>query len=162
MSPDGKKPTPYKRYYDIFSWIVTQLAFSFVTTPFIVLTLQNSIRIWGQVYFYCVFGTVIASAFFASPGKRWLLKKVKARTTKPAMSRNESQEDLQGAMLGVPVDPGREFDDMVDEIIEEVKRRRGSADLPTSDELRQQVKDTLIRRASEMGSGAKQTTGKSE
>lgn len=56
-------------------------------------------------------------------------------------------EDLHGATLGVPSDPGKEFDEMVDEIVEEVKRRRGSEGLPDMKELRAQVEENLFKKA---------------
>ena len=37
LSPDGKTPTEDKKYYDIVCWLVTQISFSFVTAPFVVL-----------------------------------------------------------------------------------------------------------------------------
>lgn len=45
--------------------------------------------------------------------------------------------------MGVPVDPGKEYDEMVDEIVEEVKRRRGSKPGPEGLELRKLVEETL-------------------
>lgn len=144
MAPDGSKPTPNKRYYDVGSWLVTQLAFSFTTAPFILLSMNESIKAWAQVYFYAVVGTGICSALLGSPAKAWLSQKVKARTSKPAITRSESTESLQGATLGVPSDPGREFDAMVDEIMDEVKKRRGSKHLPDGQELRKQVEDNLL------------------
>ena len=56
-------------------------------------------------------------------------------------------EHLHGATLGVPSDPGREFDEMVDEIVEEVKKRRGGKDLPDLQEVRKQVEESLFKRA---------------
>lgn len=57
-------------------------------------------------------------------------------------------EDLHGATLGVPSDPGREFDEMVDEIVEEVRRRRGSEGLPGDvSEVRRQVQESLFKKA---------------
>lgn len=146
MTPDGSKPTSYKRYYDISSWVITQLAFAFATTPFIVLTLPDSLRVWAQVYFYAVVGVAVTSALLASPLKPSLQKRLKARSSRPMLQRNESQESLQGALLGVPVDPGKELDEFVDEIVDEVKKRMNNSDLPEPSELRKQVEDTLSRR----------------
>lgn len=144
MSPDGKQPTPYKRYYDFFTWLVTQLAFTFTTTPFIVLSLHNSMLAWARVYFYCVIGVTLCSVFLITPGKQYLQKKVKERTTvRPDITRIDSQESMQGATLGVPNEPGKEFDEMVDEITEEVKRRKGSVIGPDGSALRKMVADTL-------------------
>lgn len=87
--------------------------------------------------------------FLLTPGKTWLSKKVKARSTstRPDLKRNESQESLQGATLGVPVDPGKEYDEMVDEIVEEVEKRRGSKRGPEGLELRKLVEETLNQKS---------------
>ena len=113
LSPDGK-PLPRKRYYDIFTWLVTQLTFSFTTAPFILLTIHDSMLAWSRVYFYCPIGVALCSLFLASPGKAWLAKKAKAHAgaKRPAVSRSESMESLQGATLGVPSEPGKEFDEV--------------------------------------------------
>jgi len=42
------------------------------------------------------------------------------------------------------MDPEKEWDDMVDEVMEEVKRRRGSKSGPEGQELRKMVEQTLI------------------
>lgn len=146
MTPDGTKPTPQKRYYDFFTWLVTQLAFSFTTSAFILLTIHDTMLVWARVYFYTIVGVALCSAFLGSPGKAWLSRKVKARqTTKPALGRSQSTESLQGATLGVPSEPGMEFDEMVDEVMEEVKKRRGSKGGPEGQELRRQVVEVLQR-----------------
>ncbi|KAK3048877.1 Lysophospholipid acyltransferase [Extremus antarcticus] len=140
LTSDGKTPNKYKPYYDIFTWFVTQLAFCFVTTPFILLSIHDSMLAWTRVYFYCVIGVTACSVFLVTPGKAWLQRKVKARVGRPELKRGESQE---GTTLGVPSEPGQEFDEMVDEIMEEVKRRQGSSALPDGQELRKRVEETL-------------------
>jgi lysophospholipid acyltransferase len=147
MTPDGSKALAHKRYYDIFSWFITQFAFCFVTTPFILLTLSDSIRAWAAVWFYAIIGVSISGAFTLSPGKRWIQRKLKARGQRPSMHRQESHESLAGATLGVPLDPGVEFDEMVDEIVEEVRKRRGGKPLPNPAEVRRQVERTLTDKA---------------
>ena len=62
------------------------------------------------------------------------------------MRRTASQESLQGGTLGVPSEPGQEFDEMVDEIMEEVKKRRGSKEGPDGLELRKMVEEKLQSR----------------
>ena len=49
--------------------------------------------------------------------------------------------------MGVPLDPGVEFDEMVDEIVEEVRKRRGGKPLPNPAEVRRQVERTLSEKA---------------
>ncbi|KAK6440496.1 Lysophospholipid acyltransferase [Oleoguttula sp. CCFEE 5521] len=151
MTPDGTQALPRKLYYDIFSWVLTQATFSFVTTPFILLTMSSSLRAWSSVYFYPIIGVTLAGAFTASPGKKWIQSKIKARSTRPGMQRVESMDHLAGATLGVPSDPGKEFDEMVDEIVVEVKKRRGSKGVPDVAELRQQVKENLFTKAKSEG-----------
>ena len=46
------------------------------------------------------------------------------------------------------MDPGVEFDEMVDEIVEEVRKRRGGKPLPNPAEVRRQVERTLSEKAS--------------
>jgi lysophospholipid acyltransferase len=147
MTPDGKQPTEYKPYYDILTWLVTQLAFSFTTAPFILLSASDSMKAWARVYFYAIIGVTACSIFLITPGKTYLQKQVKARTTKPQLARTESQESMQGGALGIPSEPGQEFDEMVDEIMDEIKKRRGSAAMPDGAELRKMVEDSLSRKA---------------
>lgn len=47
------------------------------------------------------------------------------------------------------MDPGVEFDEMVDEIVEEVRKRRGGKPLPDAAEVRRQVERKLSARAQE-------------
>ncbi|KXT16954.1 hypothetical protein AC579_7423 [Pseudocercospora musae] len=155
LSPDGIKPTKYKPYYDCFTWVVTQLAFSFVTTPFILLSIHDSLLVWGRVYFYCIIGVALCSGFLVTPGKTWLARKVKARSTRPELKKTDSMESLQGATLGVPSEPGKEFDEMVDEIVEEVKKRKGSQSLPDGAELRKRVAAALEKKTEDVKEGVK-------
>lgn len=97
MAPDGKKATANKRYYDVLTWLVTQLVFSFTTAPFILLNIHDSTLVWARVYFYAIIGVTACSLFLVTPGKAYLSKKVKARTgagRPDALKRNESQESL--------------------------------------------------------------------
>lgn len=97
MTPDGKKPTANKPYYDVFTWLVTQLVFSFTTAPFILLNIHDSTLVWARVYFYAIIGVTACSLFLVTPGKAFLSKKVRARTgagRPDHLRRNESQESL--------------------------------------------------------------------
>jgi len=130
MTKDGKSPTPYKRYYDIFTWVITQFVFCFVTAPFNLLTFPAAIKVWSRVYFYGLVGTAICFAFLYSPGRPWLaaqLKKRNGENTKPAMQRMESHDSNrmpEGGTLGLPDDPEKELQEMVREVREEIERRR--------------------------------------
>jgi lysophospholipid acyltransferase len=145
MSPDGKTPTPNKRYYDIFSYFVTQTAFCFTTLPFVTLGLGESLTVWARVYFYCVIGVALSLGFFASPAKPWLIKRINKRNH-PVVKKTVSEETYYEPALGLPSDPGRDIDEALDEIREEVesRRRRGSkATMPSGSELLRAVEDKI-------------------
>jgi lysophospholipid acyltransferase len=132
MSADGKTPLPIKRYYDFFSYVVTQLAFSFTTAPFVLLTIHDSFLVWSRVYFYCIIGTIACSVFLITPGKQWLQSQVKAKN-RPAMARADSHDGAP--TLGLPNDPGKAWDEMVEEITNEIDARRKKG-IPITGDLR--------------------------
>jgi len=143
LDPKNQSPLPTKRYYDFFSWFATQLTFTFVAAPFLVLGLKDSLRVWSAVYFYAVVGTAASMAFFASPGKRALRKALEKRAAKAngtdvggkkdrdaSLSRSTSTESLSstrngGPVLGVSLDPQAELDEALNELKAEYESRMG-------------------------------------
>lgn len=99
--------------------------------PFLVLTLSGSLQVWGQMYFYPVIATALSIAFFASPGKQLLRKKLEQRQGKlgAKLARSTSQESLSSKepVYGVSADPERDFDEIVDEIKSDVKKVEAEA-----------------------------------
>ncbi|OOO05813.1 membrane bound O-acyl transferase MBOAT family protein [Aspergillus oryzae] len=147
LTPDGSRPTAYKKYYDIASYVVTQLTLSFAVMPFIFLSFGDSIKVWHSVYFYGIVGNIVSLAFFVSPARGLLLKKLKARN-KPHVPRAVSSENIRQPTLGLPNDAIQEFDDAVQEIRAEIesRQRRGSlAHMPIGDELKAAVEDKIGR-----------------
>ncbi|RMJ26850.1 MBOAT family [Aspergillus sp. HF37] len=141
LSQDGSKPTPYKRYYDALSLVVTQLTLSFAVVPFVILSFPDSIAVWSSVYFYGVIGPLASVALFASPAQAFFIKQLKLRS-KPHPAKSVAQEPARPPTLGLPSDPTREFDEVVQEIKEEIEamRRQGSAvAMPSGEELRSAV-----------------------
>lgn len=124
---------------------MTQLAFSFTTAPFVILALPASILVWYRVYFYGVIGTAASVAFFASPGKAWLIQKLKKRN-QSALQRVSSREMIEHPLMGLPGDPAGDIDEAVREIRDEVeaRRRRGtSVSMPTGTDMKAAVEDRL-------------------
>ncbi|RMZ82738.1 hypothetical protein DV738_g1551, partial [Chaetothyriales sp. CBS 135597] len=137
LTPDGKKPTKNKIYYDIVCWFVTQFTYCFVTAPFLILKFNDCITVWARVYFYALIGTLSSIAFFASPGKKLLTKRIDKRNH-PHLRRGLSQETVHPPALGLPNDPVREIDEAIEEIKAEVEarnRRGSSVRMPTGEEL---------------------------
>lgn len=113
-----------------------------------ILDFSASIKVWARVYFYCIAGTAASIGFFASPGRAWLLRKLNNRNH-PRISRTRSQEDVGHPSLGLPNDPGRDVDEALEEIKQEIemRRRRGSVvTMPTGQELRKILEDKLDRK----------------
>ncbi|MCJ1406409.1 lysophospholipid acyltransferase [Ptychographa xylographoides] len=147
LTPDGQRPTPNKRYYDVVTYLATQVTFCFVTAPFVLLTLPGSLVVWSRVYFYAVIGVAASMAFFESPAKAWLVKELKTRNH-PTLQRTTSQETIGQPLLGLPSDPMRDVDEAVREVREEVeaRRRRGaSVSMPVGQDLKAVVEDKLGR-----------------
>lgn len=116
--------------------------------PFIFLSFKTSVGVWRSVYFYGVIGNAASLAFFASPAKGYLIRKLKARN-KPQMTRTSSTESMHQPTLGLPSDAIQEFDDAVQEIRSEIesRRRRGSTvNMPIGDELKAAVENKMGRK----------------
>ncbi|CAF9941925.1 MAG: lysophospholipid acyltransferase [Alectoria fallacina] len=142
LTPDGQRPTPYKLYYDVLSYLVTQTAFSFTTVPFVLLTLPDSLLVWIRVYFYTVLGAVASMAFFASPAKTWLIKKLRKRNQNALQPKEKAERPL----MGLPSDPAGDVDEAIKEVKEEVegRRRRGqSISMPAGGDMKAAVEYKL-------------------
>ncbi|KAI4215073.1 MAG: hypothetical protein LQ351_002388 [Letrouitia transgressa] len=141
LTPDGQRPTSYKVYYDILSYLLTQTAFCFTTAPFVLLGLRPSLIVWSRVYFYAVLGAAASVAFFASPAKRWLIKKLAARSRVLAQQRSLPKDVDERPLMGLPSDLGEELDDAVKEFKDEtvgVSNEQGIR-------ARAEVKDKVVR-----------------
>lgn len=126
-----QQPLPSKKYYDVVSWLVTQLTFSFVVAPFIVLRLDQSLAVWTSVRFYAIIGTAATMVFFASPGKAYLRSQLETRNKAAGggLHRSPSTDSLPGGqrpepVLGISNDPGRDIDEAVQEFRTEIERVR--------------------------------------
>lgn len=103
-------------------------------------------------------------AFFASPAKPWLIRKLNARQRDAKMRQQQQrrQQMQQEQVLpleqkgehpimggGLPSDPGKELDDAVREIREEVEARRkrgASVTMPRGQDLKGAVEEKLGRK----------------
>ncbi|EDN04600.1 MBOAT family protein [Histoplasma capsulatum] len=153
LTPDGSAPTPYKRFYDILTWLTTQLTLSFTAAPFVILHFKPSVHVWSSVYYYGIVGIAASQAFFSSPAKRYLVKRLRARGSGPVSRQpsrpREPHEPSEQPVLGLPPNPGRDIEDAVNEVMREieVRRRRGSVvAMPSGRELMAAVEEKLGRK----------------
>lgn len=145
MSPDGKSPTKYKVYYDVLGFVATQVAFDFTTAPFVILGWNDSLKCWARVYFYVMAGVAASMAFFNSPAKKYLTKRLDKRNH-PHLRKTVSQETQHLPSLGLPEDPGRDIDDAIEEIRTEIetRQRRGSkVVMPSGEGLKNAIEAKL-------------------
>ncbi|KAK8034808.1 Lysophospholipid acyltransferase [Apiospora rasikravindrae] len=141
LDPVSQNPLPSKRYYDIASYLATQLVFCFVTAPFVILRFDDSIKVWSRVYFYAAFITFSSFAFFHSPGKQWLRAKLERRTRDAGvkMARSVSSDSLNSTSgggrekrpplvgPGLSEDMTKETNEAFEEIRAEIKRRQSQS-----------------------------------
>lgn len=62
------------------------------------------------------------------------------------MPRSVSQETLEGSLMGLPSDPGRDFDEAMQEVKDEVeaRRRKGTkVAMPRGEDLKSAVENKL-------------------
>lgn len=153
MTPDGKQPLPSKRYYDIFTMLLTQFVFGFTTAPFIILGFKDTMTVWSRVYFFVLVGTAGSFALFsrALPFRKELVKMQSSRQAASTekdlekIAKEEIELDLKrrestmstasdsssvrrAPTLGIADDPELELDEVVREVKAEIdaRRRRGS------------------------------------
>ncbi|KAI9793390.1 MAG: lysophospholipid acyltransferase [Peltula sp. TS41687] len=128
LTPTGA-PTAYKPFYDLLSYLCTQLSLSFAATPFFLLTLSDSFTAWSRVYFYTPIGIALSMAFFASPAKQYLVRLLEQRNRQDGTAGREKPiavpvEDYavthdrmgKNSIMGLPSDLGRELDEVIKEV----------------------------------------------
>ncbi|KAK1751651.1 MBOAT, membrane-bound O-acyltransferase family-domain-containing protein [Echria macrotheca] len=102
LDPKTQAPLPTKKYYDFFSWLVTQVTFSFVTAPFLILSLSGSLTVWSRVYFYAVIGTALSWALFESPAKPALRRALEQRAAAAGAGGEGGKKEGQKQTGGLP------------------------------------------------------------
>jgi lysophospholipid acyltransferase len=113
---------------------MTQVIFAFVTAPFLILSLSDSLVVWSRVYFYGILATALSMAFFVSPGKQRLRSMVEERHRRRGakLTRTASHESLTSRepLLGVSADPERDISEVMTELRAEMtaRRRKGAAE----------------------------------
>lgn len=155
LTPDGKTPLPSKRYYDIFTAVLTQIVFAFTVAPFVLLGFSDTLLVWARVYFFTLIGIGASFALFSRslPIRKQLVQRQAARaasatpatgeesviekTAREEVKRerllrtNSHERDPAGKppILGIADDPEAEIDEIVREVKAEIeqRRRRGSA-----------------------------------
>ena len=81
-------------------------------------------------------------AFFASPAKPWLVKKLKERNQNALQPKEKAEHPL----MGLPSDPAGDIDEAVREIKDEVEARRSRGQkisMPTGGDMKVAIENRL-------------------
>lgn len=83
---------------------------------------------WSALYFYGLIWTLGALAFFSSPGKAWLRKKLESRQGKAnaKLVRTVSSESITSMepILGISKDPEADISEAVEQLKAEIEVKR--------------------------------------
>jgi lysophospholipid acyltransferase len=169
MTPDGKSPLPSKKYYDIFSAVITQTCFAYVVAPFILLGFSDTIKVWARVYFYTLIGVAASFALFSRslPFRKELVKRQSARAPQPyydesaiekaareeirreRLTRTNSADSIAShakmPLLGIADDPEAEIDEIVAEVKAEIEQRRRRGSLMQGFDVKKAVQQKLAQ-----------------
>ncbi|KAM0607102.1 hypothetical protein ACHAP0_008472 [Verticillium nonalfalfae] len=85
LDPDSGLPNRRKKYYDVLSFLTTQVVMSFAVAPFLILSFSGSVLVWSRVYFFAIVGVAVSMGFFASPGKQILKQGLESRQRRPGI-----------------------------------------------------------------------------
>lgn len=156
LATDGKTSLPTKIYYDVFTFLLTQAAFSFTVAPFILLGFSDTLKVWARVYFYTLIGVAACFGLFSRslPFRKQLQQRSASRTAQTSaadvdisnieqIAKEEIKKDnltrtnsmasttssKRAPTLGIADDPEAELDAIVAQVKREIsdRKRRGSA-----------------------------------
>jgi lysophospholipid acyltransferase len=117
----GASPSLLKRVYDVTGTVATITCVNFITAPFMLLSIRDSVEAWralGWYGFYIIFGGLI---FFYAGGSK-VLKNFHPQTTdKPTLQGQIPCGRLTATPGTVPLTPG--FVPPIDLAVKEVERR---------------------------------------
>lgn len=134
MLSDGITPGPYKPYYDIVTYIVTQVGFGYVVQPFVILSFKDSIKMWSSVYFYGHVFIAVTIFIFQGPYKKQVLNHIRSFYPAPlsasekikldserlrAIKREIEELSSNQPTLGVPQPDMDNFDEDLKEAMQE-------------------------------------------
>lgn len=69
--------TPYKKVYDVFTLIASQLALGFAAIPFILLDFTPAIAAWKSVYFYLYVVFFVSWVLLLGPGRPFIVPRIR-------------------------------------------------------------------------------------
>ncbi|KAK9370037.1 MBOAT, membrane-bound O-acyltransferase family-domain-containing protein [Lipomyces kononenkoae] len=97
LTADLSQAGPNKIYYDVFTYIGTQLTMAYAVQPFVFLTLSDSIKAWRAVYFYIHIVLFTMTALFSSKSVTKQIELLLAARTKSASKLEQLRFEIEKA-----------------------------------------------------------------
>lgn len=138
---DNSTLSPYKRYYDIVCWVVTQLTFGYAVQPFVILEFKKSMALWKSCYFWVHIGCFATIFAFEGPFAKPVIKFFKKFHLQPKV--NEQAVDKDEVPMVLRLATLREQFDSATDLMEVLKSSKANknADIPEFDN-QEELKDS--------------------
>lgn len=125
LEADGKTPKSSKKFYDVLSYIVTQLAFGFIVQPFVILDFKTSLYCWNTVYFYVIAGVAGTLFLFKGPFSKNVIGFCQSHLASYKPADKKKAEEAKPAVLS-PDETSK-----IHQTVGKVLKREGSYTMPT-------------------------------
>jgi len=86
--------TPYKRYYDVLTWLTTHASMSFTVLPFLILRWDDSLEAWSRVNYWVIIAVVVFTVLPMTPLMKPLDSMAKARVR--LLEKREAERKQRG------------------------------------------------------------------
>jgi lysophospholipid acyltransferase len=110
LEEDGITGKPSKIFYDIVTYIVTQISLGYLVQPFVILDFKQSLSVWSSVYYFIHIGIFTTLFVFNGPFKKQVISFLKqyhpvTKQSKATTIKNEENNDTEekdAIHLGIP------------------------------------------------------------
>lgn len=179
ISPDGSNVSPYKKVYDVISFVVTHSFFAYLVQPFVILDYKKSMHVWGLEHYYVHIVMFVSILLFDGPYakkfinffKKFHLKnlneikpveeeeitKVVASEEIPIFDDHEEVEDDDAPTYGLPNQDLNELKEDFDQEFEEMSPRIRRSSILSNDE-RDKIRQAFTSMSQDMKTYISKTT----
>lgn len=95
LSPSAPPQSLLKWIYDIAGILATQIVLNFAVAPFMLLSVESSLKAWGSVNWYGIWGVLIPMIVLGFGGRKELDRRIKLRNLRAAKGKVEEKEEKE-------------------------------------------------------------------
>lgn len=134
-SKDNSNISSFKIYYDIFSWVLTQLTFGYAVQPFLILDFNNSILIWKSVSFWVHVGCFGTIFLFNGPFGKSISKFISKYHLHNKEIKQQEESDASSVPIAIKLATLKDQFDSTTDLLEVMKSstENQTAELPEFD-----------------------------